>query len=393
MNVFRCMTVLAAWLGVFGVAWQASCNGATSAASPAGSSQPDTETETAICEVKLADPVAASKLEQVYCVVQSRDPNGFPVAYALSVKTHVCADNKECKMVEVTMHWNALGYFERLECPADKPLTKKEHVEFDARDYAKLDRILKDRHSILGRHSLAFLVEPVPAGQDVDAWTRPTPAAVQEAVVQDAAYTTWVMWRWANGEIVQKLRGLTEQSCTPGYLEHLLRGEDGRCVEFALKYVIEHHPSDVQFLDSVFHALEHGDGEHVSLALGLLNEAVKDKNTLHARLIESCRRMKSAYCPMVLAYFAAEADLPPTTLERLSGPLDRLAYFPVHLTLRLLQQRKFFSEKTESDVSRLLDSDDFFIARRACEYLMKQDVGNETKSKIDAFREQNRDRL
>ena len=54
-------------------------------------------------------------------------------------------------------------------------------------------------------------------------------------------------------------------------------------------------------------------------------------------------------------------DLPRTTLEGLTARLDRLPYFQVHLILRLLEQRKFFSRKTESDVARLLDGADFFM--------------------------------
>jgi hypothetical protein len=160
-----------------------------------------------------------------------------------------------------------------------------------------------------------------------------------------------------------------------------------------LKYVTEHHPSDAEFLEDIFRVLESGDREHVVLSLRFLSRVTKDKEKLHARLIESCCRMKSMYSPIVLDYFATEPDLPRTTLEGLTAHLDRLPYFQVHLILRLLEQRKFFSEKTESDVSRLLDGDDFFVARRACEHLMKQDLGSETERKVNTFRERNRDRL
>ncbi len=135
------------------------------------------------------------------------------------------------------------------------------------------------------------------------------------------------------------------------------------------------------------------DREHVVLSLRFLTGATKDKEQLHARLIESYGRMKSMNSPLILDYFAAERDLPQTTLEGLTAHLDRLPYFQIHLILRLLEQRKFFSNKTESDVARLLDGDDFFIARRACEHLMKQDLGSETQEKVNAFRQRYRDRL
>jgi hypothetical protein len=368
------------------------CDHAKAGSPPTAVSERDAEIQKVIYQLELADPVFPSKPVGVHRVVQSKDRNGFPIGYALRVATEVCID-KKCKMVEATMYWNALGYYERLECPPGKPLTQKEHVPFDEDDYAKLDRILSDRNSILATHSLAFLAKPVENDKGIDAWSGATPLTVQQSVIKDAAFTTWAMWRWANGEIVPKLRSLTEQSCTPRYLKHLLSSEDRRCIDFALKYVMEHHPSDVQFLEDFYRVLENSDREHVLLSLRFLSGAMKDKKKLHARLIESCCRMRSMYSPIILDYFAAERDLPRTTLEGLTAHLDRLPYFQVHLILRLLEQRRFFSEKTESDISELLTGDDFFIARRASEHLMKQDLSGETAKKVNEFRNRNRDRL
>jgi hypothetical protein len=368
------------------------CDRAKATDPPTVASEGDAQPEKVVHKMELADPMAPSAPPSVHNVVQTKDRNGFPVGYALDIMTEVCMD-KKCKVVEATIHWNAVGYYERLEYPPGKPLTKKEHVPFDADDYAKLDRILGDPNSILATHSLAFLAKPVENDEGIDAWTGATPLTVQQSVVKDAAFTTWVMWRWANGEIVQKLRKLTEKSCTPRYLKHLLGSDDRRCVDFGLKYVMEHRSSDAQFVDDVFRILENGDREHVVLSLRFVSGATKDKKRLHARLIESCCRMKSMYSPIVLDYFAGERDLHPTTLEGLTAHLDRLPYFQIHLILRLLEQRTFFSEKTESDISRLLDGDDFFIARRACEHLMRQELSSETEKKVDEFRKRNRDRL
>jgi hypothetical protein len=291
------------------------------------------------------------------------------------------------------MVWNAAGYFERLEFPPGKPLTKKEHVPFTAQDYAKLDRILKDRNSILRGWSLSFLDRPVETGDGVDAVTAPTPATVQDAVIQDAAYTTWALWHWANGEIVPKLRCITEQRCTPAYLNHLLIAEDRRYVDFALDYVMKHHRTDARFVDSAFHILENGERDQIPRALEFLHHAMRDKRKLHARLIESCCRMRSADCPLILEHLAAESSLPAATLEGLTGRLAQLPFFPIHLILRMLETRKFASERTISDVTALLDKDDFFVARRAYEHLIQQDLDAETQTRLDAFRERNRDRL
>ncbi|MCL4205301.1 MAG: hypothetical protein KJ000_22690 [Pirellulaceae bacterium] len=350
--------------------------------------------KSAVYRVELSDPVAPGEPPRVYEIVASDDENGFPAGYALSFQTHVCID-EQCRMVRVTMHWNALGYYQRLECPPDLPLTRKQHVPFTPEDYAKLDRILMDRDSILGGQPLEALVKPVIEAQnpEIDGLSGATPQTVKDSVVEDAAYTTWTMWHWANGEIVPKLQALTEPRVTSDYLRYLLRSEDRRDVDFALRYLQKHPPARELLVDEMFHVLLHGDREHVALSLELLDRSVLDKRQLHGRLIEAFCSMSTSYSPMVLDYFAAQPELPAETLEGLSAILSELPYFQVHLTLRLLDAKGFCSEKAETYVAGLLDHDNFFIARRASEHLSKQAVGETTKRRLETFREQHRDRL
>ena len=355
--------------------------------------------QTAEYSLELSDPVAPTLPPRAYRVIQSRDEDGLPASYALTFTTHVCVD-EQCREVTVTMHWDALGYYQRLEYPANTPLTKKKHVPFRPEDYAKLDQILQDRDSILGSQPLEVFGPPVPPQvlpapevAEVDGWSGATPQAVKEAVVEDAAYTSWTMWRWANGEIVRKLQGITAQQCTPGYLHRLLQSADRRAVDFSLQHLLRHCPTDEQFAADVASVLETGDREHVALSLQFLHRAVADRRRLHQRLIESYGRMPSTYSPMILDYLSAQPELPAETLEELSGILQQLPYFQVHLILRLLDARTFFSPRVETAVAGLLDSPDFFIARRASEHLLKQQLGSESRQKLDEFRRKYRDRL
>ncbi|MCY2988723.1 MAG: hypothetical protein NTY19_12760 [Planctomycetota bacterium] len=370
----------------------AGCGRAIGEGPPDAAAAADGTPPPVVYQVEIADPAFPAAPPRVLKVAQPRDRNGFPVGYAVRITTDVCMD-KKCRTVEVTMHWNAVGYYDRLEYPPARPLTKREHEPFTAEDYAKLDRILKDRGSILARQSLAFLAKPVNETPGIDGWSGATPLTVQESVVEHAAYTTWVMWQWANGQLVQELCQLTEQSCTPAYLKQLLRSTDRTCVDFALKYVAKHHPSDVQFMNDVLHVVETGDREHSTTSLRFLKSAVGNKEELYAHLIRSACRMSRVHSPVVLDFLAGEPELPRPTLEELTSYLDQLSYFQIHLILRMLEQRKYCSAKTESDVSRLLAGDDFFIARRACEFLAKQKLGSETERKVQDFRARNRDRL
>ncbi|MHB8897837.1 MAG: hypothetical protein ACYC6Y_03720 [Thermoguttaceae bacterium] len=349
-------------------------------------------------KVQLVDPVAPTLPPQDYEVLQLLDENGFPVGYSMSFVTHVCNDH-QCLPVEVTVNWDALGYFTALAWPPGKPLTKKEHVPFTPDDYAKLDRILKDRNSILKDWTLAFLEKPPVSadGKDllpgVDAMTAPTPATVKDSVIEDAAYTSWALWHWANGQIVSELRAITEQGSSPAWIKHLLASEDRRHADYALEYLIEHEPADSQYVGDVLRLLETGPREQIFRALVFLGKAIPDRQQLHARLVETCPRMRPADCPVVLQVLADDPNLAPATLEALTGDLSRYPYFPVHLILRILEQRKFASAATISNVAALLDNSDFFIARRASEHLAAQRLPAQVQARVDAFRQENRDRL
>ncbi len=354
-------------------------------------------------QLELSDPVTPDEPPRAYTVLQTRDENGFPVGYAMSFDTPVCID-EQCRIVSCTMYWNDLGYYQRLEYPADTPLTKRKHVPFEPADYARLDEILKDRSSVLGTISLETLVPqtsedppletPVSDELGIDGWSGATPSTVKMSVVEDAAYTSWSMWRWANGQIVPKLQQLTRQRCTPQYLRHLLRSQDRRDVDFALKHVLEHDDGSGQFTQDVLHVLETGDREQITLSLKYLDRAPQgERSQLYTRLIDACCRMKDNRSPMVLDYFAAKSELPSETLEELTRILDRLPYFQIHLVLRMLDQRGFFSEEVESNIVGLLGNDNFFIARRAYEHLAKCDVSAETTAVLQAFREKYGDRL
>jgi hypothetical protein len=212
-------------------------------------------------------------------------------------------------------------------------------------------------------------------------------------VVKDAAYTTWTLWHWANGPIVPKLRAITQRHCTADYLNHLLESRDTRDIEFALGYVTTHHLGDPRFVEGLYHVLEQGEREQIAAALKLLSQPVTEQERLHGRLAEACVHMRPQDCPIVLQQLAAEPGLSAATLERLTANVDRLPYYPIHLILKMLEARQFTSAATLGNVAKLLDEDNFFIARRAYEHLIRQDLDAELQRRVDTFQRRHRDRL
>ncbi len=348
--------------------------------------------------IELTDPVYPEEPKKQHSLTRHFDDLGFPTGYSMYLTNKVCLDDV-CKLVEVTLYWDAMGYYQRLTYPEGQPLTKVEHEPFTEADYQKLDTILKDRKSILRDHELGFLAtdtddEPTSYNADsIDGTTKATPGAVKEAVVKDAAWTTWVLWKYANTEIVSILQSTTESECSPAYLEHLLASKDWRKIKFALDYLLKQMPVPATYLDRVAQLLPSADIDHVELAIAYLQQASPDKTSGYRKLISTLPNLEEYSASLIIELLEADDQLDETILEELTSHLDQQDYYPIHLALRLIESRDAFSDTVESNVMKLLQSKDFFIARRAYDYLSKQTLSDSAKLKLQAFREKHSDRL
>ena len=352
--------------------------------------------------IELTDPVYPEKPKKKHTLQVYLDSQGYPSGYSMELVNKVCLDDV-CKLVEVTLYWDAIGYSQRLEYPKGKPLTKLEHDPFTPEDYLRLDAILKDRKSILNDHSLGFLAtenkDAPPAGEnetladDIDAVTQPTPHAVKEAVVKDAAWTTWVLWKYANTEIVDILQGITQSRCSPEYLQHLLDSKDWLKVEFALHFLLKQKPVPHQYLDTIAALLPSAGIDHVELAIEYLQHASPDRNTFYRKLIGALPGLDEYNAALVIELLESDRELEGDILEALTSNLGQQDYYPIHLALRLVERREFFSKGVEADIVKLLQAKDFFIARRASDFLSKQELSASAKEKLASFREKHADRL
>ena len=355
-----------------------------------------------VTKIELTDPVYPENPKRQHTLIVSRDSQGFPSGYSMKLVNKVCLDDV-CKLVDVTLYWDAMGFYQRLEYPEDQPLTKLEHDPFNAADYKKLDAILKDRNSILRDHSLGFLAtedsdaasgDANKTGQeDVDGVSKATPGVVKEAVVKDAAWTTWVLWQYANTDIVAMLRMMTESDCTAEYLSHLLDSKDWRKTEFALNYLLKQDPVPDLYLDKVAKRLPSAGMDDVELAIQYIRQASPDKNTGYRKLLGAQAALSEYSASLVIELLESDKKLDQEILEELTSTLEKQGYYPIHLALSLVESRNVFSRKIEADIVKLLKAKDFFIARRASEFLSKQKLSASAREALEAFRSQHADRL
>ena len=317
----------------------------------------------------LTDPVKPDSAAQTHSVILSFDEHGFPDQYKLPLFIEVCL-KQICKPLDVTLCWNALGDYEYLEYPEHLPLTKYNHKLFTPADYKRLDAILKDNYSILGKHPLSFFEKQFtkdPAR--VDAVTSATPQAIRDAVVKDAAYTSWALWHWANGEIVDKLLDNILEFSNKEYLSHCLSSEDPRFVKFGLNQVVQKVPSDPQFDDKCFHILENSGRANCKLALQVLTTRPADTIWMHRKLIARIG-INAGSSQLIIRYFENLSDVDPVIWVDLAARLrDASSYYDIFSSMMLLEERAGNSEAVRVQIAELLKSDDPNIARRAEEFL------------------------
>jgi len=126
------------------------------------------------------------------------------------LETSVCADG-ECRLANIQVYWNLLGNYVGYGTHPKFPLTKFEHDPFDEDDFAKLNQLLSDSHSILERKEISDLTEKVPAKSsknthgDVDGVSSATKKEIKESVVAGGLYSCYTFWHLVHGDVRKKM--------------------------------------------------------------------------------------------------------------------------------------------------------------------------------------------
>lgn len=370
----------------------------------------------ALKEIELIDPVYPEEAKRQHELNIYKGKDGYIEQYSLYLKNSVCLDEK-CKLVEVTMYWDDAGNYSHLSYPENKPLTKVEHDPFTKEDYLRLDTILKDKTSILQNHSLAYLAKepekpkkkkeevdtfidplssfgaPLEDDEDVDGEAIATPAAVKDAVVKDAAWTTWVLWTYANTEIVPILHTETLAQATPYYIQKTLDSGDWSKIEFIINHLDSEKIYSQDYIDSISASLAKASIDQIEPALAYLKKASKSQNDYFECLINTLPKQGNYNAALIIDQLSQQQSLDDQILLSLTAKLKEVSYYAVHLSLRTIEDKDLYSEKIETNLSKLLDVKDFFTARRAYNYLSEKKLSAQTMQKMESFAQKHEDRL
>ncbi|MCP4784702.1 MAG: hypothetical protein GY878_14200 [Fuerstiella sp.] len=369
----------------------------------AGSAQeaPDGDVTTHSHQVALRHPGTTSNTPKLYSLYQVKDAKGFPIGYRMVVDSVICLE-KTCEVIDVTLFWDALGGYQGYELEKGKVLEKArvlrkskvlldketayEAVPFTNADYKKLDRILRDDQSVL--RTLKLRDMSVSAGKaKVDAVSGATPTALKKAVVEGASLTCYQLWHWANGEIVETERELTHLSCSEELLHHFLLSDKPRFVLFALEHLKGHKLSSPSLIKAVNKVMRSDDLDWIKPCLSYLKRAMPETqyyDNLAAMFDESNSKCRVH----LLGILEPEKELPGRLFDEMSVAFPSMStYYELHLLLRLVRKHEHVSQRILTQLVPLLESENFFIARKTFWYLEDQTVDEQIKKQMQAFRD------
>jgi hypothetical protein len=306
----------------------------------------------------LTDPVIPDLPPKKYSVLLHKDKLGFPYQYQIELVTPVCLDEK-CELLRATLYLDVLGRYSHMSTPADYSLTKNEHDQFTKSDYQKLDEILCDQYSLLARHPLSdFLIKDKAALQDVDAVSGATPLLLQDAVVPGAAYTSWVLWRWTNDVLEEKLEAHTITLCNDRFLEHCLFSKKQPMVTFALQQFVKKQHITQSVRRQCWQILSEQGRAHCRLALKILTIQPTDLLDTQQKLIKLIAT-NGGSSRLIIDYFAQISEIDPQIWQMMAGQLINIRDFhDLDLTLELLQIRARNDKTVRKHVAALLKSKD-----------------------------------
>lgn len=156
------------------------------------------------------------------------------------LETSVCSDTL-CRIANLKIYWDLAGNYLKFDTISGNPLTKNDHLEFDAFDYQKLHQTLSDDNSILGDKTKEELIDntKVRVSETIDAVSGATAQEIKSVVVDGALYTTYSLWQLTHGTIKQQLRNYTEANYNPIIENQLLKSKNPKSLIFGLRNMKE----------------------------------------------------------------------------------------------------------------------------------------------------------
>lgn len=253
------------------------------------------------------------------------------------VFTEVCLTG-ECRPVDVGLYWKFTGKYLGIEVYRE-PLTKTDHSDFSALDYAQLESILRNEWSDLREYDAEELIEPSGTAEGpVDGVTGATRKVIGDAAVKDAVYTTYTLWHLIHvGEPEQlALLALAEMAARPAIAHRLLVSSDTENRDFVLRGVVDGHlRPDPEIESAIVEGLSADDRLFRNISIQVLPKLDVSAHRVQANLAEAYPHLNAGEKIRMLSALEPADSLSPVLQAELFSDFEKAA--PPWVLLKVLQ--------------------------------------------------------
>ena len=341
-------------------------------------------------EVTIQHP--GEKEPIISTLVEVQNSDGLPIHYYMDVKSVICLA-EVCKVIPVTIFWNAIGEYQHYKLQKEATLEKYEADKFESEDYTKLHSILTNKNSPFKDVYIDEIwTVPSSLNDDVDAISGETILELDEKdTVKGAALTCYTLWHWANGEIIQHIKNTTGNSASNAQLKQFITHENKTFFNIAIKELKQRKLYTMVFATVIVKrvlknktdlktALSYIETTPTEIYLTSLSEVFTNGEKEHRlQAIHSLKQYDSI--------------IPTSYLDKLTATFSTIqSYQEITLLLELMEKKNSNSTTIIKNTMPLLNGN-FLIARRAYWFLKTQTLTNEQSSILNKFYKKNKEKL
>lgn len=305
---------------------------------------------------------------------QSLSPEGYPVSYHRKLRASVCFDG-QCRALDVDIYWNLTGRYLGIELPSGEYLSKTDHDPFETDDYRRLNALLADPQSPLGKMSYEELVAKPPLSvKGVDAVTSATSKSVLEYIVKGAAFTTYKMWHFIYGTTRDRVTELTLQSLSPELILHILQSPDPSDRLWALNHINGYVNLSPTLSDTLLKLADGGNYTMSERALNAIPATDLRSEAIQLALVEKFAKGDYSKKKLLIGKLKQIPVLHATAKSRLNSLLPQLNGELIGDVLAIYQHLKVADPETCRIVANLLGKENKFISSKALIFLKEANV-------------------
>lgn len=325
-------------------------------------------------------------------LIEQKDKENNTLAFFMDVKSVICLDGK-CKIVDVRLFWNRLGEYLKYTLDKGVELEKKDGAPFTDTDYIKLQLILKDKESPFSQFALGEVVDLKKNDAGIDGISGATVLTEEYATVKGATWTCYTLWHWANSDIQNIIKDITEKSASKEELFLFLKKENDVFKGFALDQFKDRKMYDQNTLDSVKNTLLTLNITPIKAAVDYFKAAPDDLffTTLKEVFPIENNQKRLVY---LKALFDEKQETTPDLVLSILQFIPRLkTYQEINLMIDFLEKTQLDDLKLNEKLISFLEHKDFIIARRIYWYLSEQNLKPLDQNKVKVFGKLHEDNL